>query len=185
MPPLGRSCRTFAALTVVALGAASCMTMTPHRLGPVADPATEHQIDQLAAQEETFAEIQKPAEPLDPRLGAYRVLGSQPGVLMLESRSAPVPVPLTQLVSISRFDRARGAYQGAVRAGAGGFFVGLLTGTVSAVADQPGDGTSRPNPAVRGLEYGLVTGVVGAALGAAMGATLGRGHEDRYWPSPP
>src|SRR5205814_10415458 len=78
--PFGRALGPVTATVALA----SCMTMTPHRLGPVADPATERQMDQLAAQGETFAEIQKPVGPLDPRLGAYRVLGSEPGVLMLE-----------------------------------------------------------------------------------------------------
>jgi hypothetical protein len=171
---------------LAAVGLASCVTMTPHSLGSVADPATERQMDKLAANDDTFAEIQKPVGALDPRLGVYRVLGSQPGVLMLEARKDPVPVPLGQIVCIRKFDRARGAYAGAVRAGAGGFFAGLLTGTVSALVDQqPADRTVRPNPGVRGLEYGLVAGMLGAVVGAALGATVGRGHEDRYWPSPP
>jgi hypothetical protein len=177
-------------LFAAALGAivlSSCMaSMTTHGLGPVADPATERQIDQLAAQDETFAEIQKPVGALDPRLGVYRVLGSKPGVLMLEARDAPVPVPLAQVVSVRTFDRARGAYEVGVRMGAGGFFAGMVTGTLSALsASQPADGGSRPNPGARGLEYGLVGGLVGATLGAALGATVHRGHEDRYRPTPP
>jgi len=184
VPHLGHSCRGIAALIAVSLGTASCATMTPHRMGPVGDPDTERQMDQLAAQEETFAEIRTPVTQLDARLGAYRVLGSQPGALMLEARDAPVPVPLGQITCLRKFDRARGAYETAVRAGAAGFFVGLVTGTLLALADRPADETSRPNPAVRGLEYGLLTSVVGAVVGAALGATVNRGHEDRYWPSP-
>jgi hypothetical protein len=182
---LGHSCRGIAALIAVSMAAASCMTMTAHNLGPVADPATERQIDKLARQDETFAEIQKPVGALDPRLGVYRVLGSEPGVLMLEAKNTAVPVPLAEVISIRKFDRGRGAYEAAVRTGAGGFFVGLVAGTVSAISGQSADGASRPNPAVRGLEYGLVTGVVAAAIGATMGATIGRGHEDRYLPSSP
>jgi hypothetical protein len=182
-----RSFRSAAALIAVSLCTASCMTRTLHNLGPVEDPATERQMDQLAARghDDTFAEIQKPVGELDPRLGAYRVLGSEPGALMLEARDTAVPVPLTQVICIRKFDRARGAYESGVRTGAAGFFVGLVTGSVSAVLDrQPADGSSQPNPAVRGLEYGLVTGLISATVGAALGATVGRGHEDRYIPIP-
>jgi hypothetical protein len=183
MPHLGHSCHGIAALIAVSLATASCMTMTPHSLGPVADPATERQMDKLAAQGETFAEIQKPVGALDPRLGVYRVLGSEPGLLMLEAKKEAVPVPLVQILSMRKFNHPRGAYESAVRVGALGFFAGLLTGTAVSLLPRSTDGSAQPNPATNGLAYGLVAGLAGAALGAAVGGLVG--HEDRYWPIPP
>jgi hypothetical protein len=178
--------RAVGLLAAGVVGLASCMpTMTPHRLGSLSDPATEHQIDQLATQHDTFAELEKPVAALDPRLGSYRVFGSEPGRLMLANgeRDAPVPVPLVDVVSIRKFDHAGGAYHGAVRAGAGGFFGGLVVGTVFALIPTPADRSAERNPASLGLEVGLVTGLVGGAIGAALGGLIG--HEDRYWPSAP
>jgi hypothetical protein len=177
-------CRAAGALAGVAVALASCAT-THHELGPATDPATEHQIDQLVAQHDTFVETKKPVGSLDPRLGSYRVFGSKPGVLMLAGgdRDTPVPVPLVEVVTIRKFDRPRGAYECAVRGGAAGFFGGLLVGTVLGLIPQPADRAPERNPASLGLEYGLVTGLAGAAIGATFGGLIG--HEDRYWPVAP
>ena len=173
----GQSCRCLA-LIVGLVGLASCTTT--YRAGSVADPAVVRALDAAADQPRTFAVVKAPPAPLDPLTTMYAVVGHAPGTLLLADHAGSAPVPLLQLESVSRFDRARGARDGAVGAGVVGFALGAITGVVvsrvgTGAADDPAPRTSAP---VRALEYGAVVAVAAAAVGAFVGAVAG--HEDRY-----
>ena len=173
----GHLCRCLG-LIVGAIGLASCTTT--YHAGSVADPAVVRAIDAAADQPRTFAVVKAPPPPLDPLTNTFAVVGHAPGTLLLADRAGSAPVPLVQLESVSTFDRARGARDGAIGAGLVGFALGAITGVVvsrvdTGAADDTAPRTSAP---VRVLEYGAVVAIAAAAVGAVVGAVAG--HEDRY-----
>jgi hypothetical protein len=160
-----------------AVGLASCTTT--YRAGSVADPSVVRAIDAAADQPRTFAVVKAPPPPLDPLTSTYAVVGHAPGTLLLADHAGSARVPLVQLESMSTFDRARGARDGAIGAGLVGFALGAITGgVVSRVDTGAADGPAPTSAPVRVLEYGAVVAVVAAAVGAVVGAVAG--HEDRY-----
>jgi hypothetical protein len=173
----GQFCRCLG-LSIGVVGLASCTTT--YHLGSVADPAVVRAIDAAADQPRTFAVVKAPPAPLDPLTATYAVVGHAPGTLLLADRAASAPVPLLQLESVSRFDRARGARDGAIGAGLVGFALGAITGVVVSRVDTGAadDASPRTSAPVRALEYGAVVALTAAAVGAVVGAVAG--HEDRY-----
>jgi len=166
------------ALIAATVGLASCMTT--YRAGSVADPAVVRAIDAAADQPRTFAVVKEPPAPLDPSTSMYAVVGHAPGTLLLADHAGSAPVPLLQLESVSTFDRARGACDGALGAGLVGFALGAITGVVVSRVDTGAadDASPRTSAPVRALEYGAVVALTAAAVGAVVGAVAG--HEDRY-----
>ncbi len=173
----GQSCRCLA-LIVGAVGLASCTTT--YRVGSVADPDVLRALDATADQPRTFAVVKAPPAPLDPLTAIYAVVGHAPGTLLLADRAGSAPVPLVQLESVSTFNRAQGARDGAIGAGLVGFALGAITGAVVSGVDTGAadDAAPRTSAPVRALEYGAVVAIAAAAVGAVVGAVAG--HEDRY-----
>jgi hypothetical protein len=159
---------------------AGCTTTT--RLGPAGDAATSQTIEDLAARPDAYARVAAGAPVLQPIAdedAPHPILGHEPGWLTL-SEHGPVRVPLVQLRSVSTYDHARGAIDGALAAGGVGFVLGFAAGTYAAsqstcAVDAP---CQRPSNVVRGLEVGAVVGLITGGLGATVGAVIG--HERRY-----
>ena len=85
-----------------------------------------------------------------------------------------------QVTSLSRYDHARGAGDGAIAGGLAGFLFGLTFGVLRhrrALGLQR-QLRERPRPLAVGFKVGAVLGGITAVFGAALGA-LG-GHEDRF-----
>jgi hypothetical protein len=192
--------RGWLALAVTVAGLAGCTTM--NRVGPAGDRSAELAIDELAAHSDTCAFVNSavdsaaPIQPLVPGV-PYRVVRHEPGWLTLSDEPtsaryqwtpprdyepsahdgglAPTRVPLTRILSVSRYDHARGALDGALIAGAVGFASGTLTGI--ALLSEYRCACSPLSVVMFGLKLGAASGVVGAGLGALVGGALG--HEIR------
>jgi hypothetical protein len=91
---------------------------------------------------------------------------------------------MSRVASVSRYDHARGARDGAIGGGltglvAGLAFTALVTTSRSSCSD---DCPPPPNGATLALRAGGLFALIGAAFGALLGAA--RGHEDRFVVAP-
>lgn len=184
----GQACRgrspTNAALVAITALFASCTTT--HTLGRIDDPGTRAQLDALSAEGGEHVQL------LDDRIAgrppvSYRVAGvSASGLLVEPARGQSLVVPLSQVVSVSRTDRGRGALEGAFWGGILGFAAPLVLRTFLPSAFQSGcadDCSGEPGPTSTALHLGVVVGLLGAVIGGGLGAAFG--HEDRIVVAPP
>ena len=170
-------------LRVAWLGAAALLfgCTTTHVLGPIKDEGVRADVDAIAARGDAMVRV-RPLPGTRPPPFGDRVTGvAEPGLIIEPTRGQPLLVAREQVASLSRYDHARGAGDGAIAGGVTGFAVGfvvlaLLTNAgSSACTDGCGD---RPDPVANGLAGGLILGGITAILGAALGL-LG-GHEERF-----
>jgi hypothetical protein len=175
-----------------------CTTM--HPLGRADDPATLAAVERATEGRETRARIEPLAGAPAPNLGdpvravsrdgLLVVPDSSPPTLAPASRkmlvapaaSPPTLVPLARVRSVSTYDHARGARQGAVTGGVPLAIIGGVLGTLLYQTWTPtcsdGCGDQRPNGAELTLGFAALFGAFGAVVGAGLGAIAG--HEDRY-----
>jgi len=185
------SCRVPGLLTFAVTMAGLMACTTTVRLGPAADPGTARAVDELAAQPGAYARVADPAPPVQPIYSVRApspIVGHEPGWLTLSKPAGPVRVPLTQVLSVSTYDHARGALDGAVALGAVGFVLGFAGGALVISQFCNADGSCDTSIPIatrlhRGAVVGAVFGAVTAALGAAVGAI--QGHETRNEIAPP
>ena len=158
---------------------------TTHPLGRIDDPATHAQLNALAAEGVDYVHLRTETPTNRPPFG-YRFSGIDPaGVLVEPARGQSLVVPLSQVQSVSRYDRWRGARQGAI---AGGIFtfvatIALVVSVQSALNSGCADGCDKPDAGWKVLPAGAIGGVIGAVVGGALGAAVG--YEDRYVITPP
>jgi len=110
------------------------------------------------------------------------IVGHEPGWLTLSKPGGPVRVPLTEVLSVSTYDHARGALDGAVALGAVGFALGFAGGALMIPQTCNDDGSCNTSiPVMTRLHWGAVVGAVFGAVTAALGAAVGaiEGHETR------
>jgi hypothetical protein len=168
-----------------AAGLAAAMLLsgctTTHVLGPIKDEGVRADVDAIAARGDAMVRV-RPVPGTRPPPFGEKVTGiAGPGLIIEPTRGQPLLVAREQVASLSRYDHARGARDGAIAGGIAGFGVGfavvaLVTNAgTSACTDGCGD---RPDPVANGLGAGLILGGITATLGAALGL-LG-GHEERF-----
>jgi hypothetical protein len=163
-------------------GLMACTTTA--RVGLAGDPGTARVIEELAAQPNAYARVAEPPPLVEPIYSVHApspIVGHAPGWLMLSKPGGPVRVPLTQVRSVSTYDHARGALDGAVVLGAVGFVLGFAGGALVISQSCNADACDTPIPITwrlgRGARVGAVFGAVTAVLGAGVGAI--QGHETR------
>jgi len=179
------SCRIPGLLTlaVTVAGLAACTTTA--RLGLAGDPGTVRAIDELAEQPDAYARVAEPPPLVEPIYSVHApspILGHEPGWLTLSKAGGPVRVPLSQVVSVSTYDHARGALDGAAVLGAVGFVLGFAGGALMIPQECNADGFCDTSiPVTTRLQWGAVVGAVVGAVAAGLGATVGaiQGHETR------
>jgi hypothetical protein len=158
---------------------------TTHALGRIDDPAARERLGLVVASGGTVASLR--ADPATNGLPiSHRVADLTPaGLLIAPADPQPsVVVPLSEVASVSRHDRLRGAGEAAVGAGIAGFAAGLMIGIVSTMGGTCADDCPpRGSPVAVGLRWGALSGLVAAVAGAGLGAI--RGHEERYVFTPP
>jgi hypothetical protein len=154
---------------------------TTHQLGSALAPATLAALDRATAGREAFAHVE-PFPGERPHVPGDRVQTvTREGLLVAPAATAPVLLPLTRVGSVSTYDHARGARDGAL---VGGISLALLGGVLGAVLYETwvptcSDGcATKPDGAQLTLGFAAVFGVVGALAGAGLGVLSG--HEDRY-----
>jgi hypothetical protein len=179
----GHFCRAFAVMTAV--GAAACSTA--HDLGPPTDPGTMAQLDALAAQPGTTADVTPLPGPC-PVTSAYAVTAATAeGLTVSTGGGPPELLSYDRVRSLSRVDRLHGARNGALGVGFPSFLFGFIFGKAFdpgpvCMASITGGCPPRPNTTVTGLRIGGVAALIGAAVGGAIGALAG--YEDRYFLEP-
>jgi hypothetical protein len=167
-------------IALVAAGAWLVGCTTTHTLGRLDDPGVREEVDAIAARGGAIMHLRHPPGTRPPPFGE-RVTGvSAPGLIIEPTRGQPLLVAREQVTSLSRYDHARGAGDGAIAGGLAGFLVGVTVGVLLSIggprcSDGCGDGA---DPAAVGFKVGAVLGGITAVFGAAVGA-LG-GHEERF-----
>lgn len=173
---------------LVGLVAPTLACTTTHRLGRLGDTATLPALAAAAARPDALAHVEtlpgvSPRSPGDP----VRAL-SRDGIVVAATSGPTVLVPFARVRSVSTYDHARGARDGALVLGLAAFAVGAAAGLVLANhhnTDGCGDCQAEPprDPALYFFGVGGALGLVGAVIGAGLGGLAG--HEDRYVISPP
>jgi len=162
-------------------GLMACTTTA--RLGLAGDPGTARAIEELAAQPDAYARVAEPPPLVQPIYSVHTpfpIVGHEPGWLTLSKPGGPVRVPLTQVRSVSTYDHARGALDGAAVLGAVGFVLGFAVGAL-VIPQTCGNDCNTSIPVTTQLHWGAVVGAVVGAVAAGLGATVGaiQGHETR------
>ena len=182
LPRSRLSCRGLVSLReLVAAGALLVGCTTTHTLGRIDDPGVREEVDAIAAGGGAIVHMRHPPGTRPPPFGE-RVTGvSAPGLIIEPTRGQPVFVGREQVESLSRYDHARGAGDGAIAGAVVGFLVAFTLGALVTAGTDSGcsdDCGNKPDPVSVGSKAGVILGGITAVLGAAIGA-LG-GHEERF-----
>lgn len=178
------SCRSLPVVALVAAALAGCTTTT--RLGPAGAPETARVIQELATQGAAYARVAEPPPVVEPIYSVHAptaIVEHEPGWLTLSKQGGPVRVPLTQVQSVSTYNHARGALEGAAVTGAVGLVLGFAAGAIMIPHSCNADGSCDSSiPIGTRLGWGAKVGAVFGAFTAVLGATVGaiQGHEMRY-----
>ena len=165
---------------MLAAGALLVGCTTTHTLGRIDDPGVREEVDAIAAGGDAIMHMRHPPGTRPPPFGE-RVTGvSAPGLIIEPTRGQPVFVGREQVKSLSRYDHARGAGDGAIAGGLAGFLFGLTFGVLLTAArpECSDDCGHRPDPGTVGFSAGAILGGITAVFGAAVGALGGR--EERF-----
>lgn len=157
---------------------------TTHTLGRIDDPGVRAEVDAVAASGDAVMHLRHPTETHPPPFGDRVTAVTPPGLVIEPTRGQPQLIAREQVGSLSRYNHARGAKEGAIGGGVVSFFAGATLTLLLAAAFSSGcaDACSHPDYGMLAFEAGAIFGGIGALLGAGIG-TLG-GHEDRYEISP-
>jgi hypothetical protein len=177
--------RTRELIAVLVTGTLLVGCTTTHTLGRIDDPGVRAEVDAVAASGDAIMHLRHPTETHPPPFGDRVTAVTPPGFVIEPTRGQPQLVAREQVGSLSRYNHARGAKDGAIGGGLVTFFASatlilLLAAIPTGCSDNCG-GHNR-NAGFIAFEAGAIFGVIGAVLGAGLGA-LG-GHEDRFEISP-
>jgi hypothetical protein len=170
------SCRTLGFVAAVCLGAACSTT---YHLGRLGDPGTTEALAAAAARPGVVVDLTRAPSsggvaPLN------EVRGTAPEGLMVSiGGDPPKLVGYSEVQSLRRTDRLRGARNGAIALGVPAFLAGFFLDR--ALAGTPACGsncTASDNTTTASLEAGALFALVGAAVGGTIGALVG--VQDRY-----
>ncbi|HMF42959.1 MAG TPA: hypothetical protein VKQ32_19940 [Polyangia bacterium] len=158
---------------------------TTHFLARSDEPDTRAQLSALAAEGDGHVHLL--AYTVSGRAPtSFSVSGVDPsGFVVEQAPGQSLVVPLSQVASVSRTNRRRGAWEGAIAGGILGFVAPLMLRVFIPSAFQTGcadDCGGQPSATSTALRVGVVGGLLGAVLGAAFGANAG--HEDRFVVAP-
>jgi hypothetical protein len=173
--------RTRELIALLAAGALLVGCTTTHTLGRIDDPGVRAEVDAVAANGDAIMHLRHPTDAHPPPFGDRVTAVTPEGLVIEPTRGQPQLVAREQVRSLSRYNHARGAKDGALGAGFAGFVIGAAFGLlVASLRTGCSDdcASQRPNAGLIGFEAGAIFGLIGVALGAGIGA-LG-GHEDRF-----
>lgn len=168
----------------IGLAAAACFAAacsTTHHLGRLADPGTAEALAAVAARPGAVVDLAPPAGPsqLAP---LNEVRGTAPDGLMVSfGGDPPKLVGYSEVQSLRRSDRLRGARNGAIALAIPSFLAGFFLDMALAAPAKCGGGngcTAGDNTTTASLEAGALFALVGAAVGGTIGALVG--VQDRY-----
>jgi len=171
-------------LALLCAGALLVGCTTTHTLGRIDDPGVRAEVDAVAASGDAVMHLRHPTETHPPPFGDRVTAVTPLGLVIEPTRGQPQIIAREQVGSLSRYNHARGAKEGAIGGGIVTFFVAATLTLFLAAAFSSGcsDGCSHPDYGTLAFEAGGIFGAMGALLGAGIGALAG--HEDRYEISP-
>jgi hypothetical protein len=185
LPRPRHSCRdrTRELVAFLAAGALLVGCTTTHTLGRIDDPGVRAEVDAVASSGDALMHLRHPTDTRPPPFGDRVTAVIPTGFVIEPTRGQPQLVAREQVGSLSRYNHARGAKDGAIGGGLVSFVAGAtLVLVLASIPTGCSDGCQHPNAGFLAFEVGAVVGVIGAVFGAGIGALAG--HEDRFEISP-